>query len=164
MIPARPGTYVLVLRCSTTRIVRIGRIGAVRLSPGLYLYVGSAFGPGGLRARIGHHAGRAKQPHWHVDYIRQYTRLKSVLYCCDIAVSTNGRTKSGQRRAPPWCCAALAVRIAGARRICSDSIPLAAGLSSHRSLESHGSVKACFRDDGTIQAIRRCRAACPEFS
>src|SRR5689334_4380428 len=83
MIPARPGTYVLVLRCPTTRIVRIGRIGAVRLSPGLYLYVGSAFGPGGLRARIGHHARRAKQPHWHVDYIRQYTRLKSVLYCCD---------------------------------------------------------------------------------
>jgi Uri superfamily endonuclease len=84
MIPARPGTYVLVLRCSTTRTVQIGRIGAVRLSPGWYLYVGSAFGPGGLRARIGHHARRAARPHWHVDYIRRYTSLEFVLYRCEV--------------------------------------------------------------------------------
>jgi Domain of unknown function DUF123 len=70
MIPASPGTYALVLRCSTTRTVRIGRIGTIRLMPGWYVYIGSAFGPGGLRARIGHHTARAARPHWHIDHLR----------------------------------------------------------------------------------------------
>jgi Uri superfamily endonuclease len=81
MIPAEPGTYVLVLRCSTSRAIRIGRLGAVRLRPGYNLYVGSAFGPGGLRARIGHHTRGVARHHWHIDYLRRYARLESVWYC-----------------------------------------------------------------------------------
>jgi Uri superfamily endonuclease len=84
IIPADPGTYVLVLRCATSRAVRIGRLGSIRLPPGWYVYVGSAFGPGGLRARIGHHRKRAAHPHWHIDYLRRYTRLESVWYCCGV--------------------------------------------------------------------------------
>jgi Uri superfamily endonuclease len=49
-----------------------------------YLYVGSAFGRGGLRARVGHHARRAVRFHWHVDYIRRYMRVGSVLFRCGI--------------------------------------------------------------------------------
>lgn len=84
MIPASPGTYALVLRCSITRTVRVGRVGTIRVSPGWYVYVGSAFGPGGLQARIGHHAVRAVRPHWHIDYLRHHTRLESVCYCCGV--------------------------------------------------------------------------------
>lgn len=81
MLPAAPGTYILVLRCSSSRAVRIGRLGRLQLRPGYFLYIGSAFGPGGLRARIEHHSRRAVRPHWHVDYLRRYTRLEAVWYC-----------------------------------------------------------------------------------
>ena len=84
MSPAEPGTYILLLRCSSTRAVRVGRLGTLRLRPGWYVYVGSACGPGGLRARIGHHRHRAKRPYWHIDYLRRYARLESVWYARDV--------------------------------------------------------------------------------
>jgi Uri superfamily endonuclease len=80
MIPAAPGTYVLVLQCSTRRTICIGRLGKLQLLPGYYLYVGSAFGPGGLRARVGHHTRRVVSPRWHIDYLRRYARLEAVWY------------------------------------------------------------------------------------
>jgi hypothetical protein len=40
---------------SSTLAIRIGRLGSVRPRPGHNLYVGSSFGPGGLRVRIGHY-------------------------------------------------------------------------------------------------------------
>ena len=79
-VPAAPGTYILVLRCSAARAARIGRLGRLHLRPGWFLYVGSAFGPGGLRGRLQHHARRAARPHWHVDYLRRYARLEEVWY------------------------------------------------------------------------------------
>jgi Uri superfamily endonuclease len=84
MPPAEPGTYVLLLRCSSTRAVRVGGLGTLRLRPGWCVYVGSAYGPVGLRARIGHHRHRAQQPHWHTDYLRRYTRLECVWYACGV--------------------------------------------------------------------------------
>jgi Uri superfamily endonuclease len=39
--------------------------------PGFYLYAGSAFGSGGLRARLGHHLESTAEPHWHIDYLLQ---------------------------------------------------------------------------------------------
>jgi Uri superfamily endonuclease len=46
---------------------RAGRLGEFRLAPGYYVYVGSAHGSGGLRARIGRHLRRDKRRHWHID-------------------------------------------------------------------------------------------------
>jgi Uri superfamily endonuclease len=60
--------------------MRVGSLGRLQLQPGYYVYVGSAFGPGGLRARLQHHARRAARPHWHVDYLRDYARLEVVWY------------------------------------------------------------------------------------
>jgi Uri superfamily endonuclease len=45
------------------------RFGSVTLTAGLYVYVGSAHGPGGLRARVGRHLREAKPRHWHIDYL-----------------------------------------------------------------------------------------------
>jgi Uri superfamily endonuclease len=64
------GTYAIVLRSQTLGPVRIGKLGTLRLQEGFYIYVGSAFGPGGLQARIQHHLQRARRPHWHIDYLR----------------------------------------------------------------------------------------------
>jgi Uri superfamily endonuclease len=50
-----PGTYALVLSSSSDRRIRIGKFGLLHIRPGFYIYVGSAFGPGGLGARIAHH-------------------------------------------------------------------------------------------------------------
>ena len=82
MLSQEPGTYILILRSAVTRRVRIGRLGNLQLCPGYYAYIGSAFGPGGLHARIGHHQRAAKRPHWHIDYLRRHTRLELVLYRC----------------------------------------------------------------------------------
>lgn len=69
-----PGTYALILACRQERAIEIGRLGRIELRPGIYVYVGSAFGPGGLRARLAHHLRQALRPHWHLDYLRPHVR------------------------------------------------------------------------------------------
>lgn len=56
MLSDEPGTYILILKSAVTRRVRVGRLGNLQLCAGYYVYIGSAFGPGGLRARIDHHS------------------------------------------------------------------------------------------------------------
>lgn len=73
-----PGTYALILAAHEARCLRIGRLGSLALRPGWYVYVGSAFGPGGVRARLAHHRQRTARPHWHIDYLRRHTQLEGV--------------------------------------------------------------------------------------
>lgn len=77
-----PGTYVLLLHCRRTINLRIGSWGRLTTSPGFYLYVGSAFGQGGLRARVARHCRRIKAKRWHIDYLRQFTTVDSIWYSC----------------------------------------------------------------------------------
>ncbi|WP_455212023.1 GIY-YIG nuclease family protein [Kaarinaea lacus] len=53
------------------------------MQPGFYLYVGSAFGSGGLKARLAHHLKRVLKPHWHIDYLRRYTKVLEIWYTTD---------------------------------------------------------------------------------
>ena len=78
-----PGTYVLILISAESRCLSIGRLGKLPLRPGCYLYVGSAFGPGGVRARLAHHRKLAARPHWHVDFLRPHAALKGIWYTLD---------------------------------------------------------------------------------
>jgi Uri superfamily endonuclease len=71
-IPAQSGTYVLVLHLPQDRVIAVGRMGPIAFRRGYYLYVGSARGPGGLRARLGRHMRRGKSVHWHIDYLRPW--------------------------------------------------------------------------------------------
>ena len=80
VVPAAPGTYVLILRAESDRKIRVGRLGRLTVPPGFYAYVGSAFGPGGLRARITRHLRRQKKRRWHVDYLRAYLQVIDVWY------------------------------------------------------------------------------------
>jgi Uri superfamily endonuclease len=73
-----PGTYVLVLESSQRAQVTVGTLGRIQLEAGFYLYVGSALGPGGLAARVGRHARKSKQLHWHIDYVRAHCQLTEV--------------------------------------------------------------------------------------
>ena len=74
------GTYVLILFCPREEQVQIGKLGPLQLHRGFYVYVGSAFGPGGLRSRLAHHARLSSRPHWHIDYLRSRTNLDQVWY------------------------------------------------------------------------------------
>lgn len=63
------GTYVLVLYVARGRTLEVGKLGPVRFKRGPYAYVGSAFGPGGLKSRIRHHLAPKTKFHWHLDYL-----------------------------------------------------------------------------------------------
>ena len=78
-----PGTYVLILCALGNRKIMVGKLGSLMIRQGFYLYVGSAFGPGGLRARVCHHLGQSRAPHWHIDYLRAGVQLKEVWFSHD---------------------------------------------------------------------------------
>jgi Uri superfamily endonuclease len=67
--PSTPGTYVLIVRVVQPLTLAVGRLGTVTLPGGHYAYVGSAHGPGGLRARLNRHLRADKPLHWHIDYL-----------------------------------------------------------------------------------------------
>jgi Uri superfamily endonuclease len=47
--------------------LEVGRLGTFDFEAGLYAYIGSAHGPGGLRGRVMRHLRHDKAPHWHID-------------------------------------------------------------------------------------------------
>ena len=74
------GLYLLIMRLDAdlTNLV-VGRLGLCDFKAGYYLYVGSAFGPGGIAARLAHHERPIKaRPTWHIDYLRPYTTLSEA--------------------------------------------------------------------------------------
>lgn len=70
-LPKQAGTYALILRLDEKRRLTAGRLGEFELIPGTYIYLGSAFGPGGLRARLRRHLAGTGSPHWHIDALRE---------------------------------------------------------------------------------------------
>lgn len=80
VLPSAPGTYALVMQVVEPAQIGIGRWGRLEASPGFYVYVGSAFGPGGLAARVGRHCRDAKRLHWHIDYLRGHAELTAVWF------------------------------------------------------------------------------------
>ncbi len=68
-LPGEPGYYALIIMLR--RELEITTRGGKRfhLKPGLYVYIGSARGPGGIRARVARHLRRDKRLFWHIDYV-----------------------------------------------------------------------------------------------
>ncbi len=82
-IPARPGTYALLLAAEKRQRVGIGRLGALAVQEGCYVYTGSACGPGGLRARLRHHLAAKHRLHWHIDYLHRAASPFEIWYSDD---------------------------------------------------------------------------------
>jgi len=66
-----PGTYAVILENHSRAVVEVGRWGQLAIEPGYYVYVGSAFGPGGVAARVLRHCRISRRKHWHIDYLRE---------------------------------------------------------------------------------------------
>lgn len=78
-IDAAPGTYILLLELVHPMRVAIGRRRRFNLEAGLYAYVGSALGPGGLRARLRRHVAASARRHWHLDHLAPLARVRGAL-------------------------------------------------------------------------------------
>lgn len=80
MMRAENGTYALIMKAQMIETVQIGMLGSLNIQPGYYVYVGSAFGPGGIRARIRHHLKEGSTKHWHLDYLKQAVDMSEIWY------------------------------------------------------------------------------------
>jgi len=76
--PSEKGTYILILQLDVSAHLTIGKLGSFDFSAGWYAYVGSAFGPGGLRGRLKHHFSPVTKPHWHIDYLRSVAVVREI--------------------------------------------------------------------------------------
>jgi len=115
---ARPGTYALILPSSVRRRVEIGKLGRLDVESGFYVYIGSAFGPGGLAARLSRHCRKSKTLRWHIDYLTAAIHVGEIWYTFDTV-----------RRECQW--AGVFDRIHG------TEMPLAAFGSSDCACEAH---------------------------
>ena len=79
-LPDEKGTYVLIASVGQMKRIQIGQLGKFDIVPGFYAYVGSAFGAGGLCARISHHLESTAAPHWHIDCLMQVAEPVEVWF------------------------------------------------------------------------------------
>jgi Uri superfamily endonuclease len=98
--------------------IKIGRLGILKLQTGYYIYLGSAFGPGGLLARTRRHREKTGPKHWHIDYLKPWIDLRETWY-----------THDPTRREHQWATALLAETKA--------SVPLPGFGSSDCRCETH---------------------------
>jgi len=67
--PGVTGSYILWFDLQAPLVVVVNRLGRLHLAAGCWAYVGSAQGPGGLRARVQRHLQPAERRHWHIDSV-----------------------------------------------------------------------------------------------
>ncbi len=72
LVPLDRGLYLLEVLLEGPAELGARLLHGARLLPGLYLYIGSAGGSGGLRGRVCRHVRfkvRGSKPRWHVDWL-----------------------------------------------------------------------------------------------
>lgn len=77
-LPRDAGAYVLLIRLEARLPLDIPAFRGKSLMPGLYAYCGSAYGPGGVRARLSRHLRACKPLRWHVDRLTAAGRVEQA--------------------------------------------------------------------------------------
>ncbi len=77
-LPHEAGAYVLLIRLEQRLSLDMPAFRGKSLVPGLYAYCGSAYGPGGIRARVSRHLRAGKPMRWHVDRLTAAGRIEKV--------------------------------------------------------------------------------------
>lgn len=75
---AGAGTYIMILHADQPAVRRIGRLETFWLPAGFFLYVGSACGGGGVRARTTRHGHSTACRMWNLDHIKAIARPVEV--------------------------------------------------------------------------------------
>jgi len=135
-LPARPGSYLLWLYLPRRTRIAVGRLGERIFPRGWYGYCGSACGPGGLRARLGHHLGATQRPHRHIDYLRGHARPKYIWLTPEPHAEHRWATRLATCPEARQPC-----------RLRRERLPL---------LQPSGLLAACSPADRFAPAIRRC--------
>ncbi|MEX0568189.1 MAG: DUF123 domain-containing protein [Candidatus Njordarchaeota archaeon] len=79
-LPTTKGTYILIIFLDKNKSIVIGKLGKIYFSQGLYAYVGSAYGSGGIRARVWRHIRKYnKHKFWHIDYLLEHADIERVI-------------------------------------------------------------------------------------
>ena len=72
------------MRLDSAQRLQIGKLGAFRFEPGWYVYVGSAYGPGGIKKRVDRHlrlqSVDGKRLKWHIDFFREAVSIVEVWF------------------------------------------------------------------------------------
>jgi Uri superfamily endonuclease len=80
-LPDDSGSYIIIGELPFESSMISGPFGGQMLPGGFYLYSGSAFGPGGLRARISRHIKKGtEKKFWHFDYLKDFLNIKEIWY------------------------------------------------------------------------------------
>ncbi|MCE4619237.1 MAG: GIY-YIG nuclease family protein [Desulfurococcales archaeon] len=96
------GVYILILGVESDQSLDIGSLGRHRVEKGYYAYIGSAKGPGGIRARLCRHIHRCGRRHWHIDYFRDIAKPIAFTYCCQENASESWLYHILARRLQPY--------------------------------------------------------------
>ncbi|CAG1771225.1 hypothetical protein BAC3_01637 [uncultured bacterium] len=78
-LPAEKGSYLLLMKLSEVQSLQIPHLKDYVFTEGYYIYIGSALGPGGIRARVGRHIRKEKKIHWHIDHLTTVADLYSTV-------------------------------------------------------------------------------------
>ncbi|MEM2126453.1 MAG: GIY-YIG nuclease family protein [Candidatus Methanosuratincola sp.] len=77
------GVYTIILRLNRDSLLKIGKK-EFDLKPGVYVYVGSALGAGGINARLSRHfktfTTGATKKHWHIDSLLPFSESFASVY------------------------------------------------------------------------------------
>ncbi len=77
-VSSETGAYVLIIELTAPLEIDVATLPRTVLPAGCYAYCGSAYGPGGLKARIGRHLRAEKAVRWHVDRLTGAGRVVDV--------------------------------------------------------------------------------------
>lgn len=73
------GTYILIIELNDEGKIVVGSLGEITFGRGIYAYVGSAMGPGGIVGRVLRHLRRSKKKFWHIDYLLDRARIIMII-------------------------------------------------------------------------------------
>jgi Uri superfamily endonuclease len=96
-IPSDRGVYAVHLRLDRVQVLQVGRLGKLNFQNGDYVYLGSALGSGGIRARLGRHVSGVSSVHWHIDVLRAVAEVRGYCYHvqCEVENIAKYRLKAG---------------------------------------------------------------------
>lgn len=70
------GVYYLVVDLPQDLTINVGRLGPSTFYEGIYVYVGSGKGSGGVYRRISRHIVKNKKVFWHIDYLTTNSQVR----------------------------------------------------------------------------------------